>query len=106
MDLQALKDTPPWDWPEGTAEKLLSVLRDEQATEPDRILAAEMAGDFTVVNDELVEALLAILRNSEESPEVRARAAISLGPILQYADTEGFEDRSEERRVGKETASR
>lgn len=92
MDLQALKDAPPWDWPEGTAEKLLSVLRDEQATEPDRALAAEMAGDFTVVNDELVEALLAILPNSEESQEVRARAAISLGPILEYADTEGFED--------------
>jgi len=80
------------DWPEGTAEKLVSVLRDEQAAEPDRVLAAEMAGDFTVVNDELVEALLAILRNSEESQEVRARAAISLGPILEYADTEGFED--------------
>jgi len=92
MDLKALKDTPPWDWPEGTAEKLVSVLRDEQAAEPDRVLAAEMAGDFTVVNDELVEALLAILRNSEESQEVRARAAISLGPILEYADTEGFED--------------
>ena len=92
MDLQALKDTPPWDWPEGTAEKLLSVLRDEQATETDRVLAAEMAGDFTVVNGQLVEALLAILRNSEESQEVRARAAISLGPILEYADTEGFED--------------
>jgi len=92
MDLKALKDTPPWDWPEGTAEKLVSVLRDEQAAEPDRVLAAEMAGDFTVVNDELVEALLAILRNNEESQEVRARAAISLGPILEYADTEGFED--------------
>jgi len=92
MDLKALKDTPPWDWPEGTAEKLVSVLRDEQAAEPDRVLAAEMAGDFTVVNDELVEALLAILRNREESQEVRARAAISLGPILEYADTEGFED--------------
>jgi len=92
MDLKALNDTPPWDWPEGTAEKLVSVLRDEQAAEPDRVLAAEMAGDFTVVNDELVEALLAILRNSEESQEVRARAAISLGPILEYADTEGFED--------------
>ena len=92
MDLHALKDAPPWDWPEGTAEKLLSVLRDEQATEPDRVLAAEMAGDLTVVNDELVEALLAILPNSEESQEVRARAAISLGPILEYADTEGFED--------------
>lgn len=92
MNLQALKDAPPWDWPEGTAEKLLSVLRDEQATQPDRVLAAEMAGDLTVVNDELVEALLAILPNSEESQEVRARAAISLGPILEYADTEGFDD--------------
>ncbi len=92
MDLKALKDTPPWDWPEGTAEKLVSVLRDEQAAEPDRVLATEMAGDFTVVNDELVEALLAILRNSEESKEVRARAAISLGPILESADIEGFDD--------------
>jgi len=87
-----LKDTPPWEWPEGTAEKLLRVLRDERAAEPDRLLATEMASDFTVVNDELVEALLAILRNSEESKEVRARAAISLGPILEFADTEGFDD--------------
>jgi uncharacterized protein (UPF0147 family) len=92
MDMKALKNTPPWDWPEGTPEKLVSVLRDKQAAEPDRVLATEMAGDFTVVNDELVEALLAILRNSEESQEVRARTAISLGPILEYADTEGFED--------------
>jgi uncharacterized protein (UPF0147 family) len=92
MDMKALKNTPPWDWPEGTPEKLVSVLRNKQAAEPDRVLATEMAGDFTVVNDELVEALLVILRNSEESQEVRARAAISLGPILEYADTEGFED--------------
>jgi hypothetical protein len=92
MDLQDLKDTPPWDWPEGTAEKLASVLQDERAAQPDRLLAAEMAGDFTVVNDELVEALLAILRNGEESQKMRARAAISLGPILAYADSEGFED--------------
>jgi hypothetical protein len=92
MNLKALKDTPPWAWPEGTAEKLVSALRDERASEPDRLLATEMAGDFTVVNDESVEALLAILRNGEESQEIRARAAISLGPILAYGDTEGFED--------------
>jgi hypothetical protein len=92
MDLKTLKNTPPWDWPEDTAEKLVSVLRDDQAAAPDRVLATEMAGDFTVVNDKLVEALLAVLRNSEEFQEVRARAAISLGPILEYADTEGFED--------------
>jgi hypothetical protein len=33
MDLKALKDTPPWDWPAGKAEKLVNVLRDEQAIE-------------------------------------------------------------------------
>jgi uncharacterized protein (UPF0147 family) len=92
MDLKALKDTPPWDWPAGMAEKLANVLRDQQAIESDRLLATDMAGDFTVVNDELVEALLAMLRDSEESKQVRARAAISLGPILEYADTEGFDD--------------
>jgi hypothetical protein len=95
MDLKALKDTPPWDWPAGTAEKLVNVLRDEQAIESDRLLATDMAGDFTVVNDELVEALLSILRNSEESKQVRARGAISLGPILEYAETEGFDDASD-----------
>jgi hypothetical protein len=95
MDLKALKDTPPWDWPEGTAEKLVSILRDEQAAKPDRVLATEMAGDFTVVNDELVDALLAVLRSGDESEGVRARAAISLGPILEYADTEGFDDAGE-----------
>lgn len=92
MDLKALKDTPPWDWPDGTAEKLLSILRDEQAPEPDRVLASEMAGDFTVVNDELVDALLTVLRSSGESELARARAAISLGPVLEYADTEGFDN--------------
>ena len=92
MDLKALNDTPPWDWPADTAETLVSVLRDEQAAEPDRVLATEMAGDFTVINDELVEALLAVLRSGDESEGVRGRAAISLGPILEYADTEGFED--------------
>ena len=92
MDLKALKDTPPWDWPAGTVEKLLNVLGDEQAIESDRLLATDMAGDCAIVNDELVATLLAILGNSEESKQVRARAAISLGPILEEADTEGLDD--------------
>jgi hypothetical protein len=92
MDLKTLKDTPPWDWPDGTAKILVGILRDEQAAEPDRVLATELAGDFTVVNDELVDALLALLRSSDESERVRARAAISLGPVLEHADTEGFEN--------------
>jgi len=92
MDLKALNNAPSWDWPADTAKTLVSVLRHKQAAEPDRGLATEMAGDFTVVNEELVEALLAVLRCGDESEGLRGRAAISLGPILEYAETEGFED--------------
>jgi hypothetical protein len=92
MNLKALTELPPWDWPEGTSEALLGVLRDREATESERLLATELAGDFTVINDELVDALLSILRSGDESEEVRGRAAISLGPVLEHADMEEFED--------------
>jgi len=92
MNLKALKNIPPWDWPEGTDTALLGVLRDRKATQSERLLATELAGDFTVIDDELVGALLAILRSGEEPEGVRGRAAISLGPVLEHADVEGFED--------------
>ena len=92
MNVKALKDIPPWDWPEGAGKMFLDILRDGQAAEFDRFLAAELAGDFTVINDELVDALLAILRSGGESEELRGKAAISLGPVLEHADTQGFED--------------
>ena len=40
MDLKTLKDTPPWDWPEGAGKMFLEILRDDQADESDRLLAA------------------------------------------------------------------
>ena len=92
MNLKALKDTPPWDWPEGTGKVLLDILRTDRPPESDLLLAAELAGDFTVINDELVDALLSILRSGDKSEKVRGKAAISLGPVLEHADTEGFED--------------
>lgn len=92
MDLKTLKDIPPWDWPEGAAKMFLEILRDGQARESDRLVAAELAGDFTVVNDELVDALLSILPSPDESAELRGQAAISLGPVLEHADTDEFED--------------
>jgi hypothetical protein len=92
MNLRTLKDTPPWDWPGGTGKTLLDILRDDRASESDLLLATELAGDFTVINDELVNALLSILRSGDRPEEVRGRAAISLGPVLEQADTEGFED--------------
>ena len=90
--LTGLRDTPPWDWPDGTGEMLLDVLRNDQATESELCLAAEFAGDFTVINDALAETLVSILRNADQSETVRSRAAISLGPALDHADTMGFED--------------
>jgi len=92
MNLKTLKDTPPWDWPEGTGKILLDILRTDRPSESDLLLATELAGAFTVINDDLVDALLSILGSSDKSEKVRGRAAISLGPVLEYIDTEGFEE--------------
>jgi hypothetical protein len=71
---------------------LLDILRDDRASASDLLLAAELAGDLTVINDELVDALLSVLRRSDRSENLRGRAAISLGPVLDHADSEGFEE--------------
>ena len=92
MNLRTLKDTPPWDWPKGTGKTLLDILRDDRPSESDLLLATELAGDFTVINAELVDALLSILRSGDKPETVRGTAAISLGPVLEHADTQGFED--------------
>jgi hypothetical protein len=92
MDIEALYDTPPWDWPVGTDRMLLELLSDAQAAESDRLLAAELAGNFSVIDDALAQALLAIVRSGDESEQLRTEAAISLGPVLECADTDGFED--------------
>lgn len=95
MDLKILRATPPWDWPEGTGKRFGDILRDREADSGERLLAAELAGDFTVIDDTLVGVLLSILRSGEESEGLRGRAAISLGPALEGADTEGFEEPDE-----------
>ena len=95
MDLTTWKDTPPGDWPHGASQTLLEILRDDRAKETDRLLATEMAGDVTVINDALVGALLSILHNRDASEKLRGKAAISLGPVLELADMDGFEDLSD-----------
>ena len=92
MDLKTLQDTPPWDWPEEAGKKFQEILIDRQANEPDRLIAAELAGDLTVINDQLADALMAAIRCPDEPEELRAVAAIALGPVLELADTDGFED--------------
>ncbi|MGO4882525.1 MAG: HEAT repeat domain-containing protein [Bryobacteraceae bacterium] len=92
MDLKTLQDTPPWEWPSDAGKQFQETLIDERANQSDRLIAAELAGDLTVVNDELADSLSAIVRNPDEPEGLRARAAISLGPVLEQAYTHGFED--------------
>ena len=92
MDLETLYDTPPWDWPQGTAKRLLEILRNRGGRQNERILAAELAGDATVIDDEIGSALLSVVRSGDETEDMRTTAAIALGPALEHADSFGFED--------------
>jgi HEAT repeat protein len=92
MDLKTLQDTPPWDWPRDAANRFQEILINHRADESDRLIAAELAGDPTVINDRLAESLITIIRNPDEVERLRATAAIALGPVLDLADTDGFED--------------
>jgi hypothetical protein len=92
MDLKVLQVTPPWEWPEAAAKTFRKVLVDPQADASDRLFAAELAGDFTVINDDLAGVLMAILRNPDEPEKLRARAAISFGAALEDADINEFDD--------------
>src|SRR5689334_7810314 len=92
MDLKKLCDLSPWEWPEGTDEILLEALTDTKRSAADRLIAAELGGDFVVINEELASALLQIVGSDKESEELRGTAAIALGPVLEHADTNGFDD--------------
>jgi hypothetical protein len=92
MELKTLLDTPPWDWPRDAGNIFEQTLIDNRANELERLVAAELAGDLTVINDKLANALMTIIPSADEPERLRAKAAISLGPILEHADTDGFED--------------
>ena len=92
MDLKTLINTPPWDWPSDAGKLFQNILHDRRAQKSDRLMAAELAGDSTVINDDLAETLMAIIRDAEEPEKLRARAAISFGVVLELADMDGFED--------------
>ncbi|MCK4765372.1 MAG: HEAT repeat domain-containing protein [Candidatus Aminicenantes bacterium] len=92
MDLLILSEIPPWDWPENAGKTIIEVLLDKNAGTADRILAAELAGDGTVMNDNIAVHLLDIVRDSDEPEDLRCKAAISLGPALDYAETMEFDD--------------
>src|SRR5260221_13342693 len=90
-NLILLRDTPPWDWPEDAAELLLDSLGDERLSEDDLLLATELAGDFTGIDDELADALLSLLHNANKPEAARGAAAIPLRPALEAVELAEFE---------------
>jgi hypothetical protein len=96
MDLETLLDTPPWEWPREAGKLIHSFLIDHRASETDRLTAAELAGELVVMSEEQAEALLAIVRSDDEPEQLRAKAAISLGPVLEQASNEEWEGEFED----------
>lgn len=92
MKLKNLEDIPPWEWPPEAAGIILDALRNDRTQPADRFLAIELAGESGETNDEIAGELLSILKNSNESIELRERAAIALGPGLEYADIYEFDE--------------
>lgn len=45
-----------------------------------------------MINNELTEALLSVLQDEHETEDLRAQAALSLGPVLEQADLFEFND--------------
>ncbi len=95
MGLKTLATTSITSWPQGARNIILDILRNDQAAEADLLLAANMAGHIWTINDELAEALLSILKNDDESDELRTAAARSLGPVLEQCDETRFESPGE-----------
>jgi tetratricopeptide (TPR) repeat protein len=92
MRMHTLAEIPPWEWPVDANDDILRVLADVESPEAERLLAAELAGDLTVMNDVLAEELLRILASPGEPETLRARAAISLGPAVEEGEIGGFEE--------------
>ena len=92
MDIKTLAETPPWDWPENAAKTIHETLTHPKSDLADRIIAAQLAGDIVVINNHLASDLLAIVRSAGEPDNLRATAALALGPVLEQSFIDEFED--------------
>lgn len=84
MDVKKLLDIPSWEWPQDTDKTFLKMLRDRRADASDRLIAAELAGDIAVIDDTLADALLSVVKNADETDQLRITAVLALGPVLEY----------------------
>ena len=103
MDLKTFQELAPWEWPSNAALFFQTVLLNKRAKESDRVIAAGLAGDWVAINDDLANILMEIVRNPGEPEELRAKAAVSLGPVLEGVDTMDFNDPDDEPPITEET---
>ena len=97
--LQELSNRPSWEWPDDAPRILREALR--SGVESAQIQAAELVGEAEF-DDSLAEAILEILSGSG-SPELRAAAAISLGPAIEEADLDRNDSSDEKRALSRPT---
>ena len=84
MDFNSLNRLPQWEWPDNAAEIVLQAVCDKSRDLTDRIAAVEFAGDCAIITDRIAAHLLNILEDDSEPERIREKAAVSLGPILEY----------------------
>jgi uncharacterized protein (UPF0147 family) len=92
VKVRELRRIEPWQWPENAASTIRSILKDRKAKPSDRLIAIDLAGNYVIISDEMTEAILTVLADPTESATMRARAAISLGPMLETVDLELDDD--------------
>jgi uncharacterized protein (UPF0147 family) len=76
-----------WDWPEWASDAIADGLKTDDA---DLQLAAIMLA-AEGMNESIARIVIDLIRSDAEE-ELRARAAIALGPALEECDMDGFED--------------
>lgn len=104
MHLHKLSDLPIEDWPSNAPDLLHMALQDPDNDLTLRVMAAEMAGNLSVLDDDLAQALLGILRDAAQPEALRGTAAIALGPILEDLDMGFYDNTPETPPVSAETA--
>lgn len=83
MNLDDLSILPPWEWPADAGAAVLETLRDPGADEAESLAAARMASALSLRSDVMARTLLDVVRDPGRPDDVRAAAAISLGPLLE-----------------------
>ena len=94
--LEILSRAESWTLNEEDGAYVRTVLSDRGADPEERLLALELAGDTALMDDEMAEAVLALLGDAGENEQLRGRAAIVLGPSLELAFEEELQDEADE----------